>query len=84
MQIHKSRTAFLIFHSFFCDKIEFESPGATTKFFRDTYKFSRLSDDKEADNNKALSPFASWCEGLLEYKEADEDNHVEYLDADTQ
>ena len=68
-------TAFTTFRSLFCDRIEFESPRAAEDFLRDSYHGS---------GEDALASFGEWCEELLEEKEADEDDHIEYLDADTQ
>jgi len=72
----KSKTAFSTFRSLFCDKTEFESPRAATEFLEQAFKNSEETD--------ALSVLGVWCEDLLEEKEADEEDHTEYLDAHSQ
>lgn len=70
-----AKTAFTTFRSLFCDKSEFESPYAATVYLEQAYK------DEE---HNALDKFSEWCRQLLEEKEADEDDHIEYLDDETQ
>ena len=70
-----SSTAFSTFRSLFCDKEEFESPRAGQEFLRGCY----VAADKHAITN-----FVGWCAALLEEKEADEADHIEYIDGDTQ
>ncbi|EME86195.1 uncharacterized protein MYCFIDRAFT_82123 [Pseudocercospora fijiensis CIRAD86] len=69
-----STTAFTTFRSLFCDQEPFESPRAATDFL-----LSKFQDDGEA-----LVTMVTWCKSLLEEKEADEDDHVEFIDAATQ
>ena len=68
-------TAFDTMRALFCDKIEMMSPGAGHEFLR------------AANGNSSpdvFSMFSAWCTELLEEKEADEDDHIEYLDAESQ
>ncbi|KAI6891891.1 hypothetical protein KC318_g12729 [Hortaea werneckii] len=70
-----SKTAFTTFRSLFCDKEEFETIEAGREYLEAAY---------EGEGQTALDEFCVWCEELLEEKEADEKDHTEYLDADTQ
>ena len=77
-QEHKrlSKTALSTFCALFCDQTEFESSGAGAEFLHSAY------DDGEQDD--VLDTLVGWCEDLLEEKNADEADHNEYLDADSQ
>ncbi|KAI7542689.1 hypothetical protein KC331_g7824 [Hortaea werneckii] len=70
-----SKTAFTTFRSLFCDKEEFETIEAGREYLEAAY---------EGKDQTALDEFCMWCKELLEEKEADEKDHTEYLDADTQ
>ena len=71
----RSTTAFSTFRSLFCNQDEFESPRAGREYLESCYN------DEFSD---ALGAFVVWCKELLEEKEADEADHTEYLDADSQ
>lgn len=68
-------TAFTTFRALFCDKVEFESPRAAAAFLQQCY---------EREDADALGTMVAYCEELLEEKEANESDHIEYLDADSQ
>ena len=72
-----SNTAFTTFRSLFCDKEEFESPRAAEEYLETCF-------EDQYGPRTTLARMSAYCRELLEEKEADEDDHIEYLDGDTQ
>lgn len=68
-------TAFDTLRALFCDKAEMCAPVIGHDFLR-----AALPNSKQ----DVLAMFSGWCAELLEEKEADEADHIEYLDADSQ
>lgn len=68
-------TAFDTLRALFCDKSEMISPGAGHDYLDAAYCNGTPD---------VFATFCGWCSDLLEEKETDEADHIEYLDADKQ